>query len=548
MAATVFFPENMSEIKISQKESVLISTLIAICLILFFFNLGDRALWDIDEGMHAATSKDMVLSGDWLTPKYKGEKFYDKPPLHNWLVAISFMIFGFTEFAARLPAALLGSGCVMVTYLMGRQIFGPITAFLSAAVLATSAEYFVLSRVVVHDISLAFFITLTLALFYLGYKNENLRRRLFLVGYAAMGFSVLAKGPVGVLLPVTIIGLFLIFKKQMGFLKQMQVGWGILIFLVVASPWYILISLKDPEYFNLFFIKQNLGNFFSADVRHPEPIYFYIPVLVGGMFPWSMFLPLALFRGFRTRRTSNSDGTLFALIWFFTIFIFFSLASSKLGTYILPLFPAAALLMGALLRDLIDGSSPGFDKGIFYSYLPVVIVLPLALIYILVFPPADLLAEGGFDMQSIYYIAAWLVACCIISMVLIVRKKYRLFIGSNVGTVVTMFLFALIFIVPQAEHYRSSKALALKMDELLEPSEDLVFFSKARDTFLFYTNRTAAELHKPDELRKYLASEKQVFCIIRMKNWEDLEMLHDAMYIVVRKGDKIIVSNKKPEI
>jgi len=88
-----------SEKNMMQKESVLISTLIAVCLILFFFNLGDRALWDIDEGMHAATSKDMVLTGDWLTPQYNGEKFYDKPPLHNWLVAISFLIFGFTEFA-----------------------------------------------------------------------------------------------------------------------------------------------------------------------------------------------------------------------------------------------------------------------------------------------------------------------------------------------------------------------------------------------------------------------------------------------------------------
>ena len=106
----------MPEKNNSQKEIVLIATLIALCLILLFFNLGVRALWDTDEGMHAATSKDMVLSGDWLTPQYNGEKFYDKPPLHNWLVAISFLIFGFNEFAARLPAALLGLGCVMVTY------------------------------------------------------------------------------------------------------------------------------------------------------------------------------------------------------------------------------------------------------------------------------------------------------------------------------------------------------------------------------------------------------------------------------------------------
>jgi len=308
-----------------QKEIVFISTLVAVCLALFFFSLGDRALWDIDEGKHATTSQDMVLSGDWITPQYNGEKFYDKPPLHNWLVAISFLIFGFTEFAARLPAALLGLGCVMTTYLLGRQIFGVTAAFLSSLVLASSAEYIVLSRVVVHDISLTFFITLALALFYLGYKNEKHRRRLFFAGYAAMGFAVLAKGPIGVLLPVTIIGLFIIFKRQLNFLREMQIGWGILIFFAIASPWYILISLRDPEYVRYFFIEKNLGSFISKEVRHSEPFYFHIPLLMGGMFPWSTFLPLALFRGFRSRGTTYNDGTLFALIWFAVIFIFFLL-------------------------------------------------------------------------------------------------------------------------------------------------------------------------------------------------------------------------------
>jgi len=530
-----------------QKEIVFISTLIALCLILFFFNLGDRALWDIDEGKHAVTSKDMVLSGDWLTPHYNGEKFYDKPPLHNWLVAVSFLIFGFTEFAARLPAALLGLGCVMVTYWMGRQIFGPTAAFLSSLVLATSAEYVILARVVVHDISLAFFITLVLALFYLGYENDRHRRGLFLLGYAAMGFAMLAKGPIGILLPAMIIGLFLIFKRQLGFLRQMQIGWGVLILLAVAAPWYILISLKDPQYISYFFIKQNLGNFFSEEVRHPEPIYYYIPVLMGGMFPWSIFLPLALFRGIRARGTTYNDGTLFALIWLAAVFIFFSIASSKLGTYILPLFPAAALLVGALLHDLVKGSSRGLAQGIFYSYLPLVIIFPLALIYILLFPPVSLKFDAGIDLKWIYCLAAWLVACSFISLGLAVRKKYQVFVGSIVGMVITVLLFSLIFVVPSIEPFRSSKQLARKIDKLIEPGEDLVFYLKDRETFLFYTNRKAAVLKNPKELRDYMASDTRVYCIFKMDDWEDIEQLHDAMHIVARQGNKLIASNRKPD-
>lgn len=530
-----------------QKEIVFISTLVAVCLALFFFGLGDRALWDIDEGKHATTSQDMVLSGDWITPQYNGEKFYDKPPLHNWLVAISFLIFGFSEFAARLPAALLGLGCVMTTYLLGRQIFGVTAAFLSSLVLASSAEYIVLSRVVVHDISLTFFITLALTLFYLGYKNEKHRRRLFFAGYAAMGFAVLAKGPIGVLLPVTIIGLFIIFKRQLNFLKEMQIGWGILIFFAVASPWYILISLRDPEYVRYFFIEKNLGSFISKEVRHSEPFYFHIPLLMGGMFPWSTFLPLALFRGFRSRGTTYNDGTLFALIWFAVIFIFFSLASSKLGTYILPLFPAASLLVGALLHDLLNDSSHGLGQGIFYSYLPLVIVLPLTLIYLLLFPPANLKIDTGIDLQWIYYLAACLVACCFLSAGLIIKKNYRIFIGSIAGMMITALLFFLLFLVPSIEPIRSSKVLSQKIDKLITPGEDLVFYLKARETFLFYTKRKAAVLKNTQELRDYLASAKQVFCIFKMDDWEDVAMMHETMHIVALEGNKLIVSNRKPE-
>ncbi len=528
------------------KESVFIFSLIALCLILFFFNLGNRALWDIDEGKHAATSKDMVLSGDWVTPKYNGEKFYDKPPLHNWLVAISFMIFGFNEFAARLPAALLGMGCVMITYLLGRRIFGPTAAFLSSLVLASSVEFFVLSRTVVHDISLAFFITLALTLFYLGYENDELRRYYFLAGYAALGFAVLAKGPVGILLPAAIIGLFLSFKKQVRFLKEMQIGWGMLIVLTVAAPWYILINFKDPDYAGYFFLKQNFGSFFSADARHPEPIYYYIPVLMGGMFPWSIFLPLALFRGFRAYQSACKDGMLFTLLWAAVVFIFFSLASSKLGTYILPLFPAAALLVGTFLNDILKNVCGDLDKGLIYSYLPLVIILPLALIYIIFFPPPDMMAETGIELKWVYLSAGWLVACCFMSMGLAIKKKYRAFIGSIVGTVMTILLWCLVFLVPSIEPYRSSKYLAQKIDKLMDPAKHLVFYRKARETFLFYTDRKAMEIETLSQLSRYMASNKQVFCIFKMDDWQDAEKLHDKMHIVALEGNKLIASNKKP--
>src|SRR5512143_854370 len=143
----------------AKEDMLVVLALGLLCLVLFFFRLGAIPLWDVDEGMHAATSKDMVLTGDWVTPKVNGKNFYDKTALFNWMVAAAFEAFGFTEFAARFPAAVLGLAIVLLTYFFGRQLFGRAAGFLAAAVLATSPEFIVLSRSVVHDISLAFFVT-----------------------------------------------------------------------------------------------------------------------------------------------------------------------------------------------------------------------------------------------------------------------------------------------------------------------------------------------------------------------------------------------------
>jgi len=266
------------------------------------------------------------------------EDFHDKPILHNWLVSISFLIFGFTGFAARLPAAILGLGGVLTAYLLGRRMFGAAAGLLSGAILATSVEYTMLSRFVVHDISLCFFMTLAMFFFYEGFVDERHRRRSFILFYASLGFAVLAKGPVGVVLPGCIIGLFLMLKRKLSFLKEMEMAWGILIFLAVAAPWYVLISMRDSDYGWYFFIHNNLMRFLNPRAQHHQPFYYYFLAFSGGFFPWSCFLPLPMVQAFRGPFKRINEGTLYLLLWFSVIFIFFSAASSKLSTYVLPYF------------------------------------------------------------------------------------------------------------------------------------------------------------------------------------------------------------------
>lgn len=530
----------------SPNETVFVLILVLLCLTLFFFRLGNRPLWDVDEGMHAATSKDMVLTGDWITPKLNGDNFYDKPILYNWFAAISFLVFGFTAFAARLPAALLGLGGVMITYLLGRRMAGPTVGFLSGVILATSVEYIILSRNVIHDISLAFFVTLALFFFYTGFKNERHRRMYLLVFYASLGFAVLAKGPLGVLLPALIVGLFLILEGKLSFLKEMEMGWGVLIFLAIAAPWYILISLRNRDYGQYFFIQQNLMRFLSPEAHHSQPFYYYLPVLLGGFLPWSWCLPLALIRAFRGRIRNMGEETVFVVLWFVVVFAFFSLASSKLSTYILPLFPAVSLLVGMLWHDLLRTPTPALRKGFLYCFIPIMGILLLAVLYIWINPPASLESGFGVGLTRLNALFHGILGGAALSLFLFLNKNYRAFFATTAGLIVFVFLFILVVMVPSVNPYRSTKGLAQRLDRLAPPGEKLVFFEKLKDSALFYTNRRALVLDTTQQLMDYLASPQRVFCVIEKESLDKLEKLDEMAYVIDHEGDKLIISNRKP--
>jgi 4-amino-4-deoxy-L-arabinose transferase-like glycosyltransferase len=532
----------------SQRDIIFLSVLVILCLVLFFFSLGSRPLWDVDEGMHAATSKDMILSGDWITPQFNGENFYDKPVLFNWLAAISFLMFGFTEFAARLPAAVLGTGCVLVTYFLGRRIHSPAVGFLGGAILATSVEFIILSRVVVHDIALTFFITLALTFFYRAYTDNSRSKSLWLIFYASLGFAVLAKGPIGVLLPGLIIFIFLLIKRRLNIIMDMQLGWGTLLFLVIAAPWYGLIILRNEDYAGYFFIQQNLAYFFSGESRHPRPFYYYIPILAGGFAPWFFFLPAALFRALRQKIGHMGDGTLLLVLWFGATFLFFSAASSKLSTYILPLFPAVSLLVALLWNDLLAAPNrEGSRKAILYPLALLLAITTTAMVYILANPLEALTINYGIAPARINIIGAIMVTGTGLIFFFFLSRRYKsAFAGLTAMVVVGIFLF-LVFIVPYINPYRSTKGLAEKLDTLLPAGEKLTFFHRVQDTALFYTDRKAAILRGQPSITEYLASKKRVFCVIDKKHFDGLKGQLPAAHVWAREGDKLLISNAKPQ-
>jgi len=535
----------MNEVRGNNNEAVFILILVTLCLLLFFFRLGARPLWDVDEGMHATTSKEMIISGDWITTTFNGENFYDKPILHNWFISLSFLIFGFTEFAARLPAAILGLGGVIITYLLGRSMFGPRAGLLAGAVLATNAEYALLSRMVLHDMSLTFFMTTALFLFYAGFQDEGRRKRHFLLGFAALGFAVLAKGPVGVLLPALIIGLFLMWQRRAGFLREMQLGPGIVIFLAVAAPWYILISLKNRDYGWYFFVHNNLMRFLSGRALHHQPFYYYIPALLGGFFPWSCFLPLSILQVFRRPLKEKDQRFLFLFLWFTVVFLFFSAASSKLSTYILPLFPAAALFVGSLWDDLIEALTPGLRKGFLYCFVPLFMIPPLVLLYFWIHPSTYYATKHGINFLAYSYVLFWIGGGALLSFCLAMGKRLRVSFWILAGTVISVFLFVEWSILPTLNATLGTKQLSLKLDRIVPPGEKLVFIKDLQDTALFYTNRRARVLKTPGEVIGFLGSEKRVFCIVEKRLYEQLDEVRKRSYVIEEDGGKLIISNQK---
>jgi 4-amino-4-deoxy-L-arabinose transferase-like glycosyltransferase len=431
-----------------------------------------------------------------------------------------------------------------LTYLAGRRFFSARAAFLGAAILASSAEFIIMSRVVVHDIALAFFVTLSLFLFLLGYQTPRRRQALFLAGYASIGASVVAKGPIGLFIPVMIVGLFLIARRDLRFVKEMRIGRGLLIVLVVSSPWYILMALRNPDYLGYFFWQQNLGNFFSSvESRHPEPFYFYLPVLLGGLLPWSFFLAPAMLGGLRRRLCESAAPRCYLSIWVAAVFLFFSAAQSKLPTYILPLFPAAALLVGEWWDGLIDSARSARRRVLLALMVTMVAVAAAGAIFVLIFPLSDLERRYGVGPVYVNSLALMVFFWAAAGLLLSLRARYRSVFGSMVALVICGTLAFSGWLAPAIDPYRSTKEIGIQLDRILPPGEEMVFFRRIRESALFYGDRRARVI-KPPEQETFFLADRPVYCIVRERDLEWFESM-EGIYIVSRRGDRLLLSNRR---
>lgn len=322
-------------------------TFLALCvLVLFmsFFRLGSLTLFDVDEAVFAEAAKEMVQSGDWITPTYNGVNRYDKPIFFYWLMAVSYKVFGINEFAARFPSALLGVMLCAAVYFFVKQFQGERNAVYAIVALSLSIFFAAYTHAAVTDMCLTFFITLSLFSFYLSLKKEG-----FIYGfYLFSALAFLTKGLVGIVFPFGVVSLYLIITEGFTGVRRLFNLRGAALFCLISAPWYTAeTAVNGWEFIRQFFLKHHFMRYTSVISGHRGPVYYYIIVLIAGLFPWIVFLPAGIRRVFREK----DDLTLFALIWLGVIVSFFSFSTTKLPNYILPVIPASCIIIASGMSE-----------------------------------------------------------------------------------------------------------------------------------------------------------------------------------------------------
>lgn len=321
----------------------------------WFVSLGSRSLVHTDEGRYAALALEVARSGDLISPRLNGLLYFEKPPLQYWVGALSFRLFGINEFSARLWPGLAGFLTVLAVGFTAGRLWGRAAGVQAVAIAASTTWIFGVSHVLTLDAGLTLFLTVTLCAVLLVEGAElkpTVRRRWIWVAWASMAGAVLSKGLVGVVIPACSMLLASLWTRDVGLLRRMRPLPGSLILLALAAPWFVLVSLRNHGFAEFFFIHEHLARYLTTVHHRVGAWWYYLPLLLVGMLPWTSALPWVLRRAGPAAAAVETRVIAVLVSWAAFVLVFFSLSSSKLPAYILPMFPALTLLVTLQLRDV----------------------------------------------------------------------------------------------------------------------------------------------------------------------------------------------------
>ncbi len=325
----------------------------------WFLPLNSPQLFDPDEGRYAEIPREMVTTGDWVTPRLNDIKYFEKPALQYWATATAYELFGQHAWTVRLWPALCGFLGLLLTWSVARRLHDETTALIAVLVQASALLYVGMARIATLDMSLSAALQLTMtALVMLVARREGESRWPRIASPWALmlgvgvALAVLSKGLVGILIPGAVAFLYIALYRDWGLIRRAQIGWTLLALAVLAAPWLLLASQRNPEFAHFFFVVQHFQRYLSQrGFDRYQPAWFFIPVLLVGLLPWATLLPGALKAGWMSARRGDRAASLL-LLWAGFIFLFFSVSQSKLIPYIVPMFPALSLLTARYIATL----------------------------------------------------------------------------------------------------------------------------------------------------------------------------------------------------
>ncbi len=544
--------------------------LLLLVSVLFGYGLGSRALWNPDEGRYAEIPREMAQTGDYVTPRLNGVKYFEKPVLFYWLQAGAIRLFGVHEWSLRLWTELFAAfGCLAV-YVAGCRLYNRRAGWLAAGVLATSPLYGLLSGVITLDMTVSVLISMALLAFLIGVREPpgTTRRTWLWAFYALAACATLTKGLIGIVIPGMVIGAWIVLLGEWRLLRSLYLPSGLLLFFAIAAPWHVLAARANPEFLHFYFVHEHFERYLTTAHQRYQPLWFFVPVLLAGMFPWSVFLwhglKDALRNAWRQRRVQRE--VWFLVLWAALVLAFFSISKSKLMPYILPVLPPLALLLGRYLAQVWERPVAFVRHRLFWLLLAVAGALGLALVLIPIYLAGHPKATVATELLGphLYLMAASLMLAGVVPFVFSRLGDARRTITSLLA------MSALLLVVfevslPRLDLNRSVKSLALELKPRLRLGDEVIAYHEYYQDLPVYLERRITVAGWKGELEFGTQVEDTsawmiddlafaqrlrggtVYIVTDQSNYETLRQDSALpLFLLARSGRNVLLSNREP--
>jgi 4-amino-4-deoxy-L-arabinose transferase-like glycosyltransferase len=499
------------------------------CFFLFFYKIGARDLWSPDEPRYAQVAREMLETGEWVVPHLNGNVYTEKPPLYFWLIALLSKPFdNVGEVTARFPSALCATLVVLLTFFLGRKIFGIQEAFWGALVMATSAQFVTIGRTGALDMLLTLSILGAMTLFYLAYTND--RAPLFVAGFPLLIPGVLTKGPVAIALPLVVMLVFLVTdvcigkkgaKKRLAwFALSTALGLAVVV-LVIVPWWHAAYERSGGVYGSPSILAKQTGGRMLNSYSHQRPFHYYFGEILWQFLPWVVFFPLTAHAIWKKGRLRDNDGLRFLFIWFLGVFLFFSCISGKRSQYLLPLLPAGGLIIGWALCLSNPSERKLSERREYY--------LPLLLL--------SLISAGGLVYVSVasYFkapdhfilaVLASVVAILMLAVLGVIFMKRPPATWLSWIAVITVLVVTVVFgyAGPIMDKHVSAQPFCDKVLAALEEDDGLFFYGFYKPNIHFYMRRQIPNLQFNINVNEALKAYPRLFLILQWKEKDTLDL------------------------